>query len=520
MNYAQKAGHTLVRLYADEGLSGTKIKRRKEFQQMMLDAERGLFELVVVKDISRLARNTVDLLQSIRRLKALGIETVFLTANMTSMGDSEFILTVFGALAQEESANISKRVKFGKRMNAAKGRVPNMVYGYDKTNGDFFNLRVNPGEAAVIHQIYRWYTEEGCGTGIISNLLNQRGLKTKRGYCWSQNAVCRILTNPLYTGKIINGKQEVSDFLTSVRTNRDSSDWLVTDRPDLRIIDEHQFRQAGEMMAARGQTFRLNRKRYSNKYLFSTLIRCKECGWSFRRTSRTYQNTYVRWVCSRHNGQGADSCPNAVAVDENELIARLDEYFLGLVNSRKQASQLIRQELKRACREQDHPENRWGAISSRLSKLQNQRQTYLDLYAENLITRQELDRRLSSSREELALLEAEQQRLQLLSLDDDAMDVRIGWAFRDLLHFVSVRNLNNAQLKQLISRIEVDKDGNVDVYLRLFLAVQSRALPPFRASAEPGTLGLLCGFDSQPPPVIHTMTMVGFSWNQRRIIWA
>ena len=103
MEYAEKNGHELVRLYADEGISGTKIKRRKEFQQMMADAERGLFQMLVVKDISRMARNTVDLLQSVRRLKALGIETVFLTANMTSMGDSEFVLTVFGALAQEES---------------------------------------------------------------------------------------------------------------------------------------------------------------------------------------------------------------------------------------------------------------------------------------------------------------------------------------------------------------------------------------------------------------------------------
>lgn len=119
--YTKRTGDTLVRLYADEGISGTKIKNRKEFLRMMSDAEHGLFDMVVVKDISRFARNTVDLLQNIRKLKALGIETQFLTANMTSMGNSEFVLTIFGALAQEESANTSKRVKFGKKMNAEKG---------------------------------------------------------------------------------------------------------------------------------------------------------------------------------------------------------------------------------------------------------------------------------------------------------------------------------------------------------------------------------------------------------------
>lgn len=142
---------------------------------MMADAEHGMFDMVVVKYISRFARNTVDLLQNVRKLKALGIENQFLTANMTSMGNSEFVLTIFGALAQEESANTSKRVKFGKKMNAEKDRVPNIVYGYDKTIGDYFNLAINEEEAAVIRQIYQWYIQDGYGAAKISNFFNERG---------------------------------------------------------------------------------------------------------------------------------------------------------------------------------------------------------------------------------------------------------------------------------------------------------------------------------------------------------
>ena len=230
--YTKRTGDNLVRLYADEGISGTKIKNRKEFLRMMSDAEHGLFDMVVVKDISRFARNTVDLLQNVRKLKALGIETQFLTANMTSMGNSEFVLTIFGALAQEESANTSKRVKFGKKMNAEKGRVPNIVYGYDKTIGDYFNLAINEEEAAVVRQIYEWYIKDGYGAAKISIFLNERGLRTKRNCQWSQNGVCRILTNELYTGKIINGKQEVTDFLTGQRVDKDTSEWMVVERPD------------------------------------------------------------------------------------------------------------------------------------------------------------------------------------------------------------------------------------------------------------------------------------------------
>ena len=270
--YTKRTGDTLVRLYADEGISGTKIKNRKEFLRMMSDAEHGLFDMVVVKDISRFARNTVDLLQNVRKLKSLGIETQFLTANMTSMGNSEFVLTIFGALAQEESANTSKRVKFGKKMNAEKGRVPNIVYGYDKTIGDYFNLAINKEESKVVQQIYKWYTEEGYGAAKIANMLNEKGYKTKRNCKWSQNATCRILTNEIYTGKIINGKQEVSDFLTGQRRDKDETEWMVVERPELRIIEDETFEKAQEILRGRHDAFNLSHEHQMTNQQLKRLI--------------------------------------------------------------------------------------------------------------------------------------------------------------------------------------------------------------------------------------------------------
>ena len=169
--YAEKHGHTLIRLYADEGISGTSLKKRNEFLRLIKDARLGLFESVVVKDISRFARNTVDFLQSIRELKALGVNIIFITANMQSLGESEFVLTIFGAMAQEESANLSKRVKFGKKINAQKGRVPQRIFGYDRI--DNFTLKINYHEAQVVREIYRLYLEEGLGCRTISLQLNR-----------------------------------------------------------------------------------------------------------------------------------------------------------------------------------------------------------------------------------------------------------------------------------------------------------------------------------------------------------
>ena len=465
--YTQRTGDVLVKLYADEGISGTKIKNRKEFLRMMSDAEKGMFDMVVVKDISRFARNTVDLLQNVRKLKALGIETQFLTANMTSMGNSEFVLTIFGALAQEESANTSKRVKFGKKLNAEKGRVPNIVYGYDKTIGDYFNLEINKEESKVVKQIYKWYTEEGYGAAKISNMLNEKGYRTKRNCKWSQNAICRILTNEIYTGKIINGKQEISDFLTGQRREKDETEWLVVERPELRIIEDEVFEKAQEILRGRNDAFNLNHERQSNKYLFSTLIKCKECGWSFRRTVRTYKNTYVRWVCSGRNGKGADSCPNKTAVDEEELIQVLQEYFHRVLQQKNKVIDYVVKEFQRVYKAKDENAEYEKELNLQIARLQRMRQKYMDMYTDDLISREELNDKLGGTRQELDRLENELKMVSSNLTKGDQMEKILNDTFKQIEDITDVHEMTNVQLKRLIKKIEVDKDGNVDIYLRL-----------------------------------------------------
>ena len=467
LEYTKRTGDNLIKLYADEGISGTKIKNRKEFQRMLADAEKGLFDMVVVKDISRFARNTVDLLQSVRKLKSLGIETQFLTANMTSMGNSEFVLTIFGALAQEESANTSKRIKFGKKMNAEKGRVPNIVFGYHKTIGDYFNLSINENEAKAIRQIFQWYTEEGYGGSKIANMLNERGIKTKRGNNWSQNSVCRILTNEIYTGKIINGKEEIADFLTGQRKEKDESEWLVTIRPELRIVEDEVFDKAQDILKGRHDSFKITHERQSNKYLFSTLIKCKECGWSFRRTVRTYKNTYVRWVCSGHNGKGADSCPNAVTVDEEELIQALQEYFQEILSKKKKVINYVIKEFQRVYKAKDENIEYEKQLNTELNKLRKSREKYMDMYTDDLISREELNEKIGGMRKEIERLENELKMVSYHLTKGEQLEAILNSTFKQLEDITDVHEMTNAQLKRLINKIEVDKEGNVDIYLRL-----------------------------------------------------
>lgn len=235
-------------VYRDEGVSGRQLRRREQFVRMLADAREGRFDVVAVKDISRFARNTVDCLQAVRALKKQGIPVRFLSAGQESMGESEFILTVYASLAQEESANLSKRVKFGKEINAKKGRVPPMLYGYDRV--DLFTLRINPAEAAVVRLVFERYAD-GWGALRIAQELNRLGKPTKLGNEWNARGVRRILCNPVYCGILVNHKSVVVDYLDGTVAPLPEHMQYRHSRPDWAIIPPEQFEAVQKEMAQR-----------------------------------------------------------------------------------------------------------------------------------------------------------------------------------------------------------------------------------------------------------------------------
>lgn len=466
IEYAERNKHNLVGLYADEGITGTKTKNRKKFNQLMSDSEQGLFELVVVKDISRLARNTVDLLQSVRKLRALNIEMLFLTSNMTTLGNSEFILTIFGALAQEESASTSKRIKFSKQISAEKGRVPNVVFGYNKTKGDYYNLEINEEEAAVVRQMFQWYTEDKYGTLVIARMLNSQGILTKRGNQWAQTTVCFVLKNPLYIGQVVNGREEIKDFLTGVRVKHDEEDWYIVENKKLQIVDTDMFNNAQEILKGRYDSFKMNNERYSNKYLFSTLIKCKECGWSFRRTTRTYKNTYVKWTCSGRNTNGVNSCNNAISIKEEELIKAIQDYFVVVVSSKEDITQKTINNYEQTIQETSQHAQENVEIENKIERLRTTRQKYMDMFVDDIITRPELNEKLEGTRNEISQLEMKLRQNSAQPITSEEIRQMMSDMFKKVEDMVDVSALSNAQIKEIIEKIEVDKEGNVDISLK------------------------------------------------------
>ena len=342
------------------------------------------------------------------------------------------------------------------------------MFGYDKIPGDYFNLAINEQEALVIKQIYDLYINYGCGAAKIANVLNENGVKTKRNCRWSQNAVCRILTNELYTGKVINGKEEVEDFLTGKRAERDETEWIVTEKPELKIIEPELYEQVRQIMSERNKRFKTDNVKQSNKHLFSTLIKCKECGWSFRRSVRKYKNTYIKWVCSGHNGKGADSCPNAVTVDENELIDVLQNYFAELLANRKNVVKYVVDEFRRVYKAKDENISYEKELKTKIAKLENTRQKYIDLYTDDIITRAEMNEKIGGSKKELERLQNELKAVSYHLTKEEQLEDILSNTFKEIADITDVRNMTNAQLKKIIQKIEADKDGNVDIYLRLF----------------------------------------------------
>ncbi len=467
--YAKRNGHELVQLYADEGITGTSLKKREEFKRLLRDAELGVFELVVVKDISRFARNTVDALQSIRKLKSLGINTVFVNANMTSMGEGEFVITVFSALAQEESHSLSEKVKWGKRINAEKGRVPPRVFGYDKV--DNFTLAINPDEAKIVRKIFALYIEQGLGCRTISMTLNRDGDRTKLGGEWNARGIRRILGNPLYCGMLVNHKYEIEDFLTGKQVNIPENEQFYHDRPAWAIVTPETFQRAQEIMDSRRKQYDsgapFKEARYSSKHTFSTLIKCAHCGRSFTRKSYTYVNTRVYWRCVTNDQYTAQKCDNTVILDEKELIEELRAYFSSLIEDQDAfIAGVIAGLDKHICVE--CPEQTQRELEARKKKLLGKRDRYQEMYANDLISMAELRQKLCAIAEELKALDVDLDKIaQSAQLRSNAGQI-IQHYRQEIMRFLELKTVTNVDMRRIIDHISVSKDGNVRVVLKRF----------------------------------------------------
>jgi DNA invertase Pin-like site-specific DNA recombinase len=327
---------TYVGVYTDEALTGTK-DNRPEFQRLLADCRAGKVDMVITKSISRLARNTVTLLETVRELKALGVDIYFEEQNIHSMsGDGELMLTILASYAQDESRNVSENCTWRIRKRFEAGELVNwrFQYGYRIRKGQIF---IEPDEALTVRWVFDSYLN---GTGIteISESLRERNVPSYRGGTWSPMRVLKMLKNEKYTGNAMLQKRFVADHLKKLeRTNRGELPKYYAEGTHPAIIPQEVFSQAQAQMER--NRVRNGIERNAPQYgAFTGMLRCDKCRKMYH---RKVTRTETAWNCSTFLIYGKKHChskqiPEDILMDTTASVLGLTEFDEAVFKTRIQ----------------------------------------------------------------------------------------------------------------------------------------------------------------------------------------
>ncbi|ASR48973.1 recombinase family protein [Paenibacillus kribbensis] len=310
-------------IYADEGITGTSTKNRTHFNRMIQDARNGKLDLILVKSISRFARNTLDLLKYVRELKSLGVAVFFERENINTLDTTgEVLLTILSSLAQDESRNISENSRWGILRGFQNGKVfcnTNRFLGYDKD--EHGELVINEKEAEIVRRIYEEYLDGKSYQAIARGLMRDHIKTAAGGSRWWDSSITLILTNEKYYGALLQQKTVTVDFLTHKRIKNKGQEqqYFIEDNHEpivskeiFEAVQKEKKRRAKLKGSVMGES-----KRYSNKYALSSKVYCGCCGVIFKRRTWNSNNPSkkVVWQCRTNVNEGKAACA-AKAVDE------------------------------------------------------------------------------------------------------------------------------------------------------------------------------------------------------------
>ena len=334
---AQKAYYTqliednpeweMAGVFADEGISGTGIKKRVEFNRMIAACKRGRIDLILTKSLSRFSRNTLDCINVVRTLKEQGIGVIFEKENINTLTQtSEFMMTLFSGFAQAESESISKNVSWGIRKSMESGNTHIRLLGYRK--GPDGQTEIDPEGAKTVRRIYRRYLE-GASLGDIKDELEADGVPSSAGTAiWHHQTIRNILSNEKYMGDALLQKTYVTDCIKkTVRRNKGERPMYYVEKHHEAIIPRELFQRVQEEMTRRGSKRKVMRKsakteqgKYSGKYALSELLVCGECGSPYRRcTWARNGKKRIVWRCVSRLEFGKKFCHYSPTMEETRL---------------------------------------------------------------------------------------------------------------------------------------------------------------------------------------------------------
>ena len=349
-------------VFADEGITGTSMKKRAEFNRMIAACKRGRIDMILTKSASRFARNTVDCLKVIRELKTRGIAVIFEKENINTLTESsEFLITLFSSFSQAESESMSLNIIPGVRQSMKEGNVPfqySRTLGYRK--GPDGKPEIDPEEAETVRMIYTRYLE-GRSLGDIQKELVEKNIPTAEGIQgWSRQVIQNILTSEKYIGDGLRQKTYTTGPIGNkkvVKNNGELPMYYTKDHHPAIIPREICYR-VKEEMARRASKRKVMQKtgkteqgKYSAKYALSELLICGECGTPYKRcTWARNGKKRIVWRCISRLEFGTQYCHNSPTLDEDRLhraiVAALNEY--GAIRAEIKADVLELAELARS----------------------------------------------------------------------------------------------------------------------------------------------------------------------------
>lgn len=467
--YIQKIEETpeweMAGIFADEGISGTSLKKRQEFNRMIEACRRGRIDMILTKSLSRFSRNTVDCLETVRMLKTNGIGIIFEKENINTLTEtSEFLITLFSGFAQAESESLSKNVTWGKQKSMETGNVPiqySKLIGYRK--GADGKPEIVPEEAEIVRRIYKMYLE-GCSLVQIAKTLTDEETPTASGVkAWSAQVVRNMLTNEKYIGDALLQKTYITDCISKqVKKNCGERPMYYVEGHHAAIIPKEIFQRVQEEMTRRSskrkvmqKTAKTEQGKYSSKYALTERLICGECGTPYKRVTWTAKSgkKHIVWRCISRLEFGKKYCHHSPSLDEGKLhaavVAAMNAY------AGQQEAMNAAQEFAQAVQNSSGAFINLIGLKQRLSDVTAEQDKLVDLMLMDM-ENSELTERLKAVTEEKEQLQRQIESLQANSEQQAANQTRMK-EIKDWLeqHPTGFTEYSDALTRRFIERITV-----------------------------------------------------------------
>ncbi len=465
-----------VGVYADEGISGTQIKKRTQFKRMIDDALNGKIDMIIAKSISRFARNTLDTLKIVRELREHNVDVYFEKENIHTLElDSEMFLTLYSAFAQAESESTSMNVKMGLNAKMKRGEpVGNQnCYGYI-WNEETKELEINEEQASIVRFIFDLYIK-GVGGRTIAHRLNDKGIPTYFNKKWSQGSISRIIKNEKYVGDLLGQKYYVVDPLSHKRCLNygEKEQYYVKDH-HIGIIDRDTWNKAQEILNKRNNNKKDNgrehRTTYSLKYDFSSKIVCGHCNSTYVRrqgTKRKDGTAPIYWKCFQQVDEKR-YCEKSKFIRDDVLKDMFVELYNLIVINKHQTKEKLLEAIKSTLKENNYQKD-IDKLSVDLDKLNIKLSKLVDMKLEGIIDKDTYIKKEKEIKMQITELEEKITNLQNQENTNNNIAKKIKEIEKIVNAPTSLKEFDKEVFDSIVERIIIGEDGSDEQVIRFIL---------------------------------------------------